>query len=251
MSRKIAFIGGDSQVGTTMVAQAVAEEISSRRGRVLFVQASGKFGDDYFNNRDGRTIDGIRANLINGHLDKYELGQNLAEEGDLYILPAVKNYAAAASYTESVMEPLVQAASDFETVIFDCGDDMRSGLALSAAMVCSERYVVVTQQEKTLRRFRCLREQALDVLGLAGKLIINKYITDFSLLSEKEIERMLNMESAGKIPYIEYGWQAEIERKTLMGAMKFNRSVKDLTSVLLGEAVEERSWIRSLILRRS
>jgi len=251
VNRNIAFLGGDSQVGTTMISQSVAEELSRRHLRTLFVQASGKTGDDYFVNKEEKTIDDIRANLINGYLDRYELNQNLTEEGGLFILPAVRSYAGAGSYPENVIMPLVSAAGDFDVLIFDCGDDLRSGLVISALMECPEVFVVLTQQEKTLRRFRNLKEQALDMLKIEGRLLINKYQSDFSLLSEREIERLFAMDCGGRIPYVEYGWQAEIEHKTLMGSGRFRKAVEEIASDITGETAEERSWIKNLISRNT
>jgi MinD superfamily P-loop ATPase len=91
----------------------------------------------------------------------------------------------------------------------------------------------------------------LDALEIEGTLLINKYQSSFSLLSEREIGKLFGMECAGRIPYIEYGWQAEIEKKTLMGAGRFRKAVEEITSVITGETWEERSWIKNLISRNT
>lgn len=249
MSRKIGFIGGDSQVGTTMTAQAVAEVLAAEGARVLFVLASGKTGNDYISNRDNRSIDDIKANLINGHIDGYELGQVLTKEKELWVLPGIRDVISASYYTERVTEPLCRAAEDFDFVIFDCGDDLKQGLTISGVNICDERYVVLTQQEKTLRRFAYMKEYILDPLNLKGKLLINKHKANVSLLTGGEIGRMFSMEVCGKIPYIEYGWQAEIERNTLLKDAKYSRAIYNIADVITGKTRESKSWLKNLILK--
>lgn len=246
MSKKIAFIGGDSQVGTTMAAQAMAEELSKRQAKVLLVLASGKAGDDYIINKENKSIDDIKANLINGHLERYELSQVLVKEKGLWVLPGVRDYLSASYYTENVMDTLVSAA-DFDFIILDCGDDFRLGLVVSAVGVADRRYIVITQQEKTLRRFSYMKESVLDPLGIEGELIICKYQHNISLLYRREIERKLSIKVAGQIPYIEYGWQAEIEYRTLMDLNKYNRAICNIANEITGEYKENKSWIKNLI----
>ena len=47
MKHVIGFFGGDSQVGTTMIAQSVAELLKERGKRVLLILGSGKYGGEF------------------------------------------------------------------------------------------------------------------------------------------------------------------------------------------------------------
>lgn len=251
MSRNIALIGGDSQVGTTMTAQALAEDLGAKGDQVLLVMASGKAGDDYFANKEGKSIDDVKANLINGHMDSYELRQALIREKNIWILPGVKDSISAAYYNERSMRPLATASEDMDHVIFDCGNELRLGLVISAVDLCAERYFVLTQQEKTLRRFGDMKERILDPLDFNGKIIVNKHQNNVSLLTPNEIGRQFSMEVAASIPYVEYGWQAEIERQTLMGTGRYSKAIGNLSDIIRGERTENSSWIRNLILKNT
>ena len=250
MSRNIAFIGGDSQVGTTMVAQSTAELLAQRQQKVLFVPASGKPGDDYYQNRERRSIDDIRANLVNGYLDPEELNMNLICEKGVWILPGVRDHFVGKYYTDNSMEALFQAASGYDYIIADCGDDCRMGIALSAMVNCPERFFVITQQSKCTRRMMLMEKGIFRPLELKGELIINKYVGSVSLPGETELSGLFERGSAGSVPYVEYGWQCEIRQETLNGAGRYRRGVSAIADKIL-DVKEEKSWKNSLIWKRT
>ena len=242
----IILIGADSQVGTTMIAQSLAESMGKEQ-KILLVMASGKTGDDFFENREERSIDDIKANLLNEQIDRRELGQVLLKEGDIHILPGVRDALSSQYYTENSMKPLQRAASGFDRMIIDAGDDIRSGLFISSLLLGGRVFLVMTQQEKSLRRFRYMKNKVLEPLRVTPEVILNKYQNSLSLVSSSDAAKVMGLPWAARIPYSEYGWQAEMERRTLMGEKKFRESILSLKDHING--VKKELWIKSLIRR--
>lgn len=250
MSEVIGFCGGDDGVGCTMIAQSAAEILAEKRpGKVLFVSASGKYGDDYILNRDGRSIDAVRANLTSGRLLPSELYPNLAREKNVRYLPAPRDALSASYYPGDCMNTLLEAAKGFSFIIIDCGSRLDYGLFISGARAAEKRYYVVTQQEKCLRRFQYAVREVLRPLKLDGELIANKYQISPALLTSSEIESLTGMETAVRVPYVSYGWQAEMEKETLLGCSKYSKAMRRLARQIQGQ--EEGKWKRSLTLRNT
>ena len=88
-------------------------------------------------------------------------------------------------------------------------------------------------------------------LDFSGKIIVNKHQSNVSLLTPGEISRQFSMDVAASIPYVEYGWQAEIERQTLMGTGRYSKAIGNLSDIIKGERTENSSWIKNLILKNT
>lgn len=250
MSQVIGFCGGDDGVGCSMLAQSAAELLAEKQpGKVLLVSASGKYGDDYILNRDGLSMDAVRANLASGKLLPSELYPNLAREKNVRILPAPRDALSASYYPEDCMNTLLEAAEGFSYIIIDCGSRVDYGLFISGAKAAHRRYYVLTQQEKCLRRFQYAVREVLRPLHLEGELIINKYQLSPALLTSSEIESLTGMETAVRVPYISYGWQAELEKATLLPCSKYAKAVRRLVRKIQGQ--EDPKWKKSLILRNT
>lgn len=249
MREIIAFCGGDDGAGCTMAAQSAAEVLAEKEpGKVLLVSASGKYGDDYILNRENRSMDDIRANLMSGSLQPSELYPCLVREKNIRVLPALSDVLSASYYPETCMQTLLQGAEGFRYIVIDCGSRFDYGMYISGAKAAGRRYYVVTQQEKCLRRFQYAVREVLQPLQLSGELILNKYQLSAALLSCGEIEALTGMKAAVRIPYVSYGWQAELEKETLMCCSKYSRAMRRLVRQIRDEE-GKKSWKKSLTLR--
>ncbi len=176
MTEKIAVFGADSQVGSTMTAVSMARLLTERGKQVLLVLCSGKYGDDFIQNKGAHSIDDVRASLANGHLDRCDLEQAMIHEKGLAVLPGVRDIHAAAYYPENALSTLAECAGDYHFLIFDCGERVDLGLPFSGIRASDRKYLVMTQQEKSIRRGRYMMEHVYRPLGAEPKLIINKFI---------------------------------------------------------------------------
>lgn len=246
MKRVIGFFGGDSQVGTTMVAQSVAERLAEQGLRVLLVFGSGKYGDGYTKEDGAHSIDDLKAGLRSGKVEREELMQSLTEKKNLFILPGVRNPLLAKYFPENTYRLLIeQAREDFDYMIIDGGCEYHLGITISALTDCDVRFFVTTQQAKSLYRYGLYRKQILEPLELDGRLIINKYLRDPALFLKHDILKFCGMKDAVTLPYIEYGWQAEMEGKSLLAYRGFCKGIEQIVEEFEPVCRKERIWKKS------
>ena len=243
MKNIIGFFGGDSQVGTTMIATSVAECLSQRNRRVLLVCGSGKFGDGFVHLSGKHSLDDLKAGIISGKVGEEDLMQTLEECRGLWVLPPVRNPLAAKYFPENTHQILLAALDEkFDYVVIDGGDDANLGLTISALNLCHSRFFVVTQQNKGLQRYVQLQKNVLEPLGLSGDLVVNKYQRDPSLFRIQEILTLCRADDAFRIPYVEYGWQAEMEGRTLCRFHRFHKAVQVIAERFEPEEERRRPW---------
>lgn len=243
MKKIIGFFGGDSQVGTTMVSQSIAECLKNCGKQVLFIKGSGKYGDEFMNG-DGRySLDDIKANIISGKVSYEDIEQVITNSKGVFVIPSVRNPFTSKYYPENTYEVMLASVEDsFDYIVIDAGSDANLGLMISALNVSDCRYFVTTQQSKAIHRLIQMKKNITQPLGLDGHLIINKYMKDPALFLKKDIETLSEMENASVIPYLEYGWQMEMEGRTLMHFHKFAKSIERIVGDFEVAPIKEKSW---------
>lgn len=250
MKKTIGFFGGDSQVGTTMLAQSAAELLKAREQKVLLILGSGKYGEEFLNLGTRHSIDDLKAAVRSGKVSFEDLTQAMEETRGLWVLPAVRNPLNAKYFPENTYEVMLASiGEDFDYIVIDGGDNANLGLTISALNASDERFLIITQQSKSIQRFRILKKNILDPLNLSGRLVINKYLKDPALLMKKDILSLCQMEEALTIPYIEYGWQAEMEGRSLLHFPKFAKSAGKLADIF-EPAEKEGSYGKRVFTRR-
>ncbi|MDD5922227.1 MAG: hypothetical protein PUC44_03480 [Eubacteriales bacterium] len=249
MKTLTAIIGADAGCGSTMCAETAAELIG-KNASVLLISASGKFGDDYIQNKEGCSLDDLKAALLSGSLEEKEFLRSLVREKGIMILPSVRDPSDADRYTGEAMNCLLQAADRYEYVILDLGERMDSPFLLRGAEAADRRYFVLTQQAKTLRRFRERKEKILDPLSINGRIVINKYRRSSILPSAKEIESEFGMPVCGTIPWLDSGWQAEAERSILFRDGRALRTMENIAHEITGKMKVRKTWKKNWMFRK-
>lgn len=243
MKKIIGFFGGDSQVGTSMLAQSMAELLQQRGQRVLYILGSSKFGDEFFNIDEHRSIDDLKASVRSGRVKREDLFQNLTQVRGLWVLPAVRNPLTSKYFTENTYEIMLkEAESEFDYTVIDGGCDANQGLTISALNTADFRFFVTTQQSKVIRRMLLMQKNIVEPLNRPGELVINKYMKDPALLLKGDILTLCERDCAFTVPYVEYGWQAEMEGKSLMRYGKFAKAVAALGDLFEPETSKETLW---------
>ena len=125
---------------------------------------------------------------------------------------------------------LASVADEFDYIVIDAGNDANLGLMISALNVSDSRYFVTTQQSKAIHRLIQMKKNITQPLGLDGHLIINKYMKDPALFLKRDIESLCEIQNASMVPYLEYGWQMEMEGRTLMHFHKFAKSIEQIVA---------------------
>lgn len=246
MKKIIGIFGGDSQVGTTMVSQSIAECLKNCGKQVLFIKGSGKYGEEFMNGEERYSIDDIKANIISGKVTYEDLEQVTTESKGIYVIPSVRNPFTSKYYPENTYEVMLASVTDeFDYIVIDAGNDANLGLMISALNVSDSRYFVTTQQSKVIHRLMQMKKNIMQPLGLEGRLIINKYMKDPALFLKRDIENLCETEHASVVPYLEYGWQMEMEGRTLMHFHKFAKSIENIVGEFEETPKKEKTWKKS------
>ncbi|MFQ9892017.1 MAG: hypothetical protein ACLRWH_02285 [Emergencia sp.] len=248
MNKIIGFFGGDSQVGTTMLAQSFAELMGQRGKRVLLILGSGKFGEAFAHLSSRYSIDDLKAAIRSGKVGKEDLLQSVERSRHIFILPSVRNPLTAKYFPENTYEIMLSSAGEeFDYIIIDGGDDANLGLMISALNIVDVHYFVITQQPKSLHRFLLLQKNILEPMDIGGTLIVNKYLKEPALFMKKDILKLCERQALFTVPYIEYGWQAEMEGKTLLAFHRFGKAVKRIACKLEPDQKKESLWKKRFV----
>ena len=239
MRNLITFYGGDSQVGVTMVALSAARLLAKKGRRVFFIYASQNPGNDFIRGSSTTSIDDLRHGIADGSLTLDELNQNVFADGQIDILPSVRSFSSAVHYQEDAIEYIYDLAKNkYDYIIADggCGGWSLSSWAIRKAGIL---FVVLTQQEKCVQRFRLRKGMLRDAEGEVC-YIVNKFNHGGVFYNMEDMRGWIGCgkEEICKIPYVPYGWQAESDRETLLHSKTFVKGMKDIiTWVEQGETV--------------
>ncbi len=250
MTEVISFFGGDSQVGTTMISQAVAQKLTKTGKSVLLIQCSGKSAEGFFSPELIKGLDSIKADILTGQINIEEINQVIEIRKGLKVIGTVKNSYGAKYFPANTLEIILkEIRDDYEYIVLDGGSCIDLGLGISSLNVADKRYYLVTQQRKSLERFCFMQMKFLIPLNLDGKIIINKFLKEPSFYKKREIEALCKVDNSICIPYMEYGWQAEIEGNTLMRFSKFEKYIEKIEKEILEDGKESKN-VKRIFHRR-
>jgi len=213
------FHGADHKVGTTMIAQSVAEIISANHPnlKILLIAMNGRESSEYIREAPV-SIESMKFHIDNKMINGEDFLKTCTHKGNFYIMAGISNEAEERYYHPEMAKYLLEeVAPEFDMVIADCGNALDNGLAVGTISVSEEVFLVATQQESVIRRYEKNRT-VLDDLGIGiSVFIINKYFEQdpyglpyIASRLEVEKEKLLKVETSG------YSRQAEIDCKTLL-----------------------------------
>ncbi|MEG0292270.1 MAG: hypothetical protein RR495_03800 [Anaerovoracaceae bacterium] len=231
MEKVITYFGADSSVGTTMIAQTTAVALSEIKKRVLLIFASSNPLMDYIEIKaySDRSIDELRPSLRSGQLSKEEILNVCLNQKSLTILPPIKDMTLIRYYKENDLNKIIELVSDdFDYIIIDGGTNIQYPLGISALLCSDKRYIVITQQEKTINRYKLLAETVLKPLNLSYNIILNKFDSNSISYSYKNVQSITGKQNILQIQYCENGWEAELNRETLVKYPKYKDCIKDM-----------------------
>lgn len=253
------FFGADGKVGTTMVAQSVAEFISKNKDlKVLLTFMDGTPGTDYTNKTFPYSIDNMKINLMNKILNVNELKDSCVKLNDnLYAIQGTRTLPIRRHYKPKHIEYFVHLLSEeFDVIIIDAGSNIELGMTIGALNGTPNRFLVATQQDKTIENFNMMNDQVLSKLKIDNfMLIVNKYIEDNSLLSPVNIADNCKSTFLGTLPMLDWGWQCEKDKKTLLsfedelyrsGVEKIAKIIFRQLNVEYQSEVIKKSWLSGL-----
>lgn len=213
------FHGTDHKVGTTMTAQAIAETISTNHTnlKILLIAMNGRMSAEYIR-EEPVGIDSMKFHIDNRMISGADFLKTSTHKGNLYILAGIANEPEARYYHPDMARYLLEeVAPEFDLVIADGGNELDNGLTVGALAVSEEVYLVMTQQESTIRRYEKNRK-LLGELGVeVSAYVVNKYYDQDPFGLSYIADRLeLEKEKFHKVVSAGYSRQAEIDYRTLL-----------------------------------
>jgi Flp pilus assembly CpaE family ATPase len=215
----VTFFGADSKVGTTQVAQCIAEKIVEKSdARVCLVFLDGEAGTDYIDIDFKNNIDTIKIKLISELAtteEIFDIAEKIKE--NFYIIEGTKSILYRKEYQPKHIEYLLNTLSiECDLVVIDAGSNIDRAMPISALTATNHRYLVTTQQKNSLRRYM-EKKPILEKLSLDDfQLIVNKHIPDGSLPTAYDVSKLYEQPYLSKIEFCKYALQAENDRKSLI-----------------------------------
>lgn len=214
-----AFHGADHKVGTTMVAQSVAESISSYHPnlKILFIAMNGRESSEYIRETLG-SIDDMKFHMDNKMINGSDFIKACTHKGNFYMLGGVSNELETRSYYPDMAKYLLEEITpEFDLVIADSGNELDNGLAIGTLAVSEEVFLVVTQQEAIIRRYEKNKDMLEDIGVEISAFIINKYYEQDPYALSYLVNRIgSEKEKLWRLGSADHSRQAEIDCKTLL-----------------------------------
>lgn len=217
----VAVAGTYSQVGSTMVAQSLAEQLAKDPNiKVLMVYLTGYYENSYLQVRELTEFGALKNKLANKLISVTEILEACTNLKDnLYVLGGIKNYLDRRYYTPEIIEYFLNIVSkEFEIVVVDVGWNIDLPSVIGALNCASTKILVTTQQQTVLDKFEVVNKPILKAkLKIEDfLLVVNKYIDNKNLKTYSKLADELGATFLTKIPPLEFALQCEVERRTLL-----------------------------------
>lgn len=250
----VTFFGTDTKVGTTQIAQSVAEKIVSRsNAKVCLLYLDGEAGTDYIQVNCRHNIDTIKIKLVSGLAtveEVFDVSEKVKD--NLYVIEGSKSILYRKEYQpEHIMHLLGVLSLACDLVIVDAGSYMDRAMSIAALTSTHHRYLVTTQQAISLRRYLS-KKSILERLSLDDfQVIVNKHIADGSLITTYDIAKTYGHPLLGKVEYSKYALQSENDKKTLIHYKDktLNKDMNTIVDIIMNQlhiknnkAPKKRKW---------
>jgi len=230
--------GSDSKVGTTMLAQSIAEMIAEHRQdlSVIMIALHGRSGTDYLN-EPAVTLDNIRTVIEGRMLSGEELRKLCVWKKNLHILGGFGSAGLSRGYFPEMADHLLSICKEsFDFVITDSGNEMDCGLAVGALRQDAHKILVLTQHETAISRYEAISD-IFDRLDIRfSEILINKY-QDTDPYDVNYIAKRLNVSHSmiNTIAYAEKHRKAESDHLSLLhyGNRQYCRDIDRIAVCLL------------------
>jgi Flp pilus assembly CpaE family ATPase len=215
----VVFAGVDGKVGTTMIAQSVAEWITENLEdrRVLLLSLHGRPGTNYVDKKTP-SLDDIRIPLENNLLNKKDLIAASKRSKRLCQIGGVASLLDRRRFSVEVASRLLRLLEeDFELILIDAGNELDDGLTIGALQNASCFFCIVAQQESCLNQFTVLADIYKQLEVDVSRFIVNQYDPKDSY-GLSYIAKRLDIDPALLIPvaFDRNGRMAEKKKQTLL-----------------------------------
>ena len=234
----VVFHGVDHKVGTTMIAQSVAEMIANENKslKILFISLNERESTEYVREAP-ISIDHLKMHIDNKMINSADFLKSCKHSDNFYMMAGVSNEIEERYYYPDTSRYLLETVTpEFDITIVDSGNEIDNGLAVGALTISWEIFLVITQQESILRRYERLKG-IYEELGInISTYVVNKYYDQDPYNLDYIIDRLqIDKRFISKVESTGYSRQAEIDYRTLIEYKneKYIRDVTEITNCIL------------------
>lgn len=256
-SNVVAFFSPISNVGLTSTILSVANTIGKLTDAKIAVLGLNAWDDgvDQFVHYQGKYLNEIKTQLTNRLLDHDSLLRLFHYEASapFYYLAGNQNTKMERLFTVEEIDYLVSLAKEtFDLVLIDAGSHWDNASMLQSLYHADLKMVVINQQRKALKKFEQVQQHVLYPLGYFRSdflLIMNDYVNDPGLPTEKDILTEINIPFLTSIPHLPLvGLYSEVNQKFLVNYdfKDYKQSVNHISRGIIGRTkVKVRDFLQS------
>lgn len=246
MAKVITFFGTDAKTGTSLISASMAQFLAKQEKQVLLINASSELGNDYVKGEMPGCLDDLKQLSL---IREEDVNMVTGKCGNISYISGVSNILEIRKYSTSTLIDLIGAISrSYDFIIIDGGYNIQYPLPVASLSAAGQRYYVITQNAKTVHRFRTVKDTVLNAMGMSSKnekIIINKSAKKQAMYSPAQIGEIFDLEYF-EVPELKNGHIYELEEKTppLEGA--FEKSLKAIAADFMeeGELPEKKGFFR-------
>jgi Flp pilus assembly CpaE family ATPase len=243
--RVITFYGTHSSVGVSTTTLNVARSLSARvQERILVLSLNAWDPADYFYDYKGFYLNDLKVDLKTESLTPARLNESLHQYKDFYHLAGNRDIKMQRYFKPDEIKHLLDVAKDnFDLILVDGGTHFDTAIAAQSFVSSDLRFLVTTQEDKGYRGyFPYVFQQMMEPVG--GKkedfmLVINRFQTNMSLISEKDLEADLEMNRITTIPDMGPIGSIAIRQNKLLyelGEQAYRKPIDTISNLLISEA---------------
>lgn len=220
MAKVITFFGADAKVGTSMLAQSIAEELTARKKKTLFIQASSLEHDSYIDTKGAMTIDELWP-IDPEELTEADVKRIILKHNGLSFIAGIVHPFKMRYFSEILLVKIRELMDkDFDYIVIDGGRDYQYPLPLSALLAADLRYYVMVPDQRSVERFNSTNEHLLKNphlntnLNLYSAIVVNKWVKNLGVYSPDQIEKNFGMD-IHVVPAVANAAACEVTKQTL------------------------------------
>ncbi|WP_200843193.1 ParA family protein [Rossellomorea marisflavi] len=243
--RVVTFYGTHSSVGVSTTTLNVARSLSAKTSdRVLVLSLNAWDPADYFYDYKGEHLNDLKVDLKTKSLTPLRLNEALHQYKDFYHLAGNRDIKIQRYFTPEEVKHLLDVAKEsFDIILVDGGTHFDTAIAAQTFLSSDLKFLVTTQEDKGFRGyFPYVFQQMLEPVG--GKkedfmLIINRFQSNMSLISEKDLEADLEMSRLTTIADMGPLGSISIRQNNLMyeeGETAYTKPIDSISNLIIAEA---------------
>lgn len=231
-NRVISFFGTHSGAGVSTTILNVADILAKKVNEKVLVLSLNLWDPaDYFLPYEGKYLSDLKIDLKTNGLTEEKLLQSVMKYDSFYHLAGNRDIKLQRFYKTEEIERLINLCKGlFDVVLIDGGTHFDNAAFAQAYKQSDLKFLVTTQEPKGYRGYwPHIFHQLIEPIG--GKtdeflLILNQYLADISLVSEKNLKEELDISLLATIPSESINGHMAITQKKLLHTLSINKEYR-------------------------